>query len=163
MNQSKRQPWEPLIDAIAIQLYNTGVGGVVAPAAMKIDGVSEAFTAPVLGTAGYRSVLPVCIWQEPFMPSNLTSSPVPGPSSASRRQSLSRRCCRCSRSLWPDWPLSAVALEAVRAVWGTFAMLRGQRCAVFPPASGGACRLLTRICTLTSSTQSGKTTTMPST
>lgn len=42
----------PLIDTIAIQLDNSGIGGVFAPAAILIDGVVQSFTAPMLGTVG---------------------------------------------------------------------------------------------------------------
>jgi len=41
-----------LIDSISIQLDNTWVGGVYAPAAILIDGVSRSFAAPAVGTVG---------------------------------------------------------------------------------------------------------------
>ncbi len=40
------------IDSISIQLDNSGVGGVFAPTSILIDGVSQSFTAPSLGTVG---------------------------------------------------------------------------------------------------------------
>jgi hypothetical protein len=42
----------PTIGSIAIQMDNSNFGGVYAPAAILIDGVSKAFTAPAVGTVG---------------------------------------------------------------------------------------------------------------
>jgi hypothetical protein len=42
----------PVIDTITIQLDNTYVGGVYAPAAILIDGLSLAFTPPASGSVG---------------------------------------------------------------------------------------------------------------
>ena len=41
-----------VIDEVDIDLDNSGTGAVFAPSAILIDGISEAFTAPVLGTVG---------------------------------------------------------------------------------------------------------------
>ena len=40
------------VNDIQIQIDNSGVGGVFAPSAILVDGVSQAFTAPTLGTVG---------------------------------------------------------------------------------------------------------------
>jgi len=40
------------LNSISIHLDNSGQGGVFAPAAILVDGASQAFTAPVFGTAG---------------------------------------------------------------------------------------------------------------
>ncbi|MCM8596932.1 PEP-CTERM sorting domain-containing protein [Accumulibacter sp.] len=42
----------PSIDSITIQLDNSNVGGVIAPSAIRVDGISESFTPPALGTVG---------------------------------------------------------------------------------------------------------------
>ena len=42
----------PAIDSIAIQLDNTGAGGVFEPSAILIDGVSKSFSALAPGTVG---------------------------------------------------------------------------------------------------------------
>ena len=44
-----------VINEVDIWLDNSGVGGVVAPSAILIDGVSRAFTAPAAGTVGQVS------------------------------------------------------------------------------------------------------------
>ena len=43
----------PIIDSIAIHLDNSYFGGVVAPTAIKIDGLSHSFVSPAPGTAGW--------------------------------------------------------------------------------------------------------------
>ena len=43
----------PTINGIGIHLDNSGIGGVLSPSAIWIDGVNTAFTAPLLGTAGF--------------------------------------------------------------------------------------------------------------
>lgn len=45
----------PAIDSITIQLDNTGAGGAFAPSAILIDGISESFSAPTIGTVGQVS------------------------------------------------------------------------------------------------------------
>lgn len=45
----------PLITDIAIHIDNSRVGGVFAPAAILVDGVSQAFTAPAIGSIGWVS------------------------------------------------------------------------------------------------------------
>lgn len=42
----------PTINSIAIQMDNSGFGGVLAPAQIFIDGVASAFTVPSAGTVG---------------------------------------------------------------------------------------------------------------
>jgi hypothetical protein len=43
---------DPLIDEITVYLDNTRVGGVYAPSAILIDGISHSFTAPAVGSVG---------------------------------------------------------------------------------------------------------------
>jgi hypothetical protein len=46
----------PSIGQIDIHIDNSGVGGVFAPAAILVDGVSQSFTAPALGSIGVVSL-----------------------------------------------------------------------------------------------------------
>lgn len=46
----------PTINGINIHLDNSGIGGVFAPTAILVDGVSQAFTGPSLGTIGWASI-----------------------------------------------------------------------------------------------------------
>jgi len=46
----------PSIGQIDIHLDNSGLGGVFAPAAIFVDGVSQSFTAPALGSIGTVSL-----------------------------------------------------------------------------------------------------------
>ena len=46
----------PTISSISIHLDNTGAGGVVAPQAILIDGVSTGFTSPGPGTIGFATL-----------------------------------------------------------------------------------------------------------
>lgn len=41
-----------IIDSISIQLDNSGYGGVFAPSEILVDGVTQSFVAPTLGTVG---------------------------------------------------------------------------------------------------------------
>ena len=43
----------PVVTGISIQLDNSGIGGVFAPSQILIDGISDPFTAPTLGTVGF--------------------------------------------------------------------------------------------------------------
>lgn len=43
----------PVLDAINIHLDNSQIGGVFAPASILVDGVSQSFTAPTIGTIGW--------------------------------------------------------------------------------------------------------------
>jgi hypothetical protein len=43
---------DPLIDEITVYLDNTHIGGVYAPSAILIDGISRSFTAPAVGSVG---------------------------------------------------------------------------------------------------------------
>ena len=40
------------IDTITINLDNSNIGGVLAPASILVDGIAQSFTAPTLGTVG---------------------------------------------------------------------------------------------------------------
>ena len=46
----------PTINSIDIHLDNSGAGGVFSPQAILIDGISQAFTGPSLGSIGIASI-----------------------------------------------------------------------------------------------------------